>query len=198
MFSGIIQEVARVELVNYYGDFMEIGIFARKLIDGAPGSSLSVDGICLTLVKREYELLFFDVTEETMACTTIKDYTVGTMVNLARSVRLGDEIGGHFVSGHVCGVGSILAVEKSYMFFKAPAHLVPYILEKGFIAIDGISLTVAQVRGDIFSVSVIPETRARTSLGYKRVGSRVNIEPDMMTKMQVDAVMRFQSEKIGK
>lgn len=74
----------------------------------------------------------------------------------------------------------------------------PYILEKGFIAIDGISLTVAQVRGDIFSVCVIPETRARTSLGYKRVGSRVNIEPDMMTKMQVDAVMRFQSEKIGK
>ncbi|AAF39502.1 riboflavin synthase subunit alpha [Chlamydia trachomatis] len=198
MFSGIIQEVARVDLIHHYGDSMEIGIFARNLVDGVPGSSIAVDGICLTLVKREFELLFFDVTEETMACTTIKNYTVGSMVNLERSVRLGDEIGGHFVSGHVCGVGTIIAVEKSYMFFKAPTNLVPYVLEKGFIAIDGISLTIAQVRGDIFSVSVIPETRARTSLGYKQVGSHVNMEPDMMTKMQVDTVMRFQAEKIGK
>jgi riboflavin synthase, alpha subunit len=198
MFSGIIQEVARVDLIHHYGDSMEIGIFARNLVDGVPGSSIAVDGICLTLVKREFELLFFDVTEETMACTTIKNYTVGSMVNLERSVRLGDEIGGHFVSGHVCGVGTIIAVEKSYMFFKAPTNLVPYVLEKGFIAIDGISLTIAQLRGDIFSVSVIPETRARTSLGYKQVGSHVNMEPDMMTKMQVDTVMRFQAEKIGK
>lgn len=195
MFSGIIQEVARVDLIHHLRDSMEIGVFARKLIDVVPGSSFSVDGICLTLVKRQYELLFFDVTEETMAWTTIKDYTVGTMVNLERSVRLGDEIGGHLVSGHVCGIGTIIAIEKSYMFFKAPANLVPYILEKGFIAIDGISLTIARVKGDIFSVSLIPETRARTSLGYKQVGAHVNMEPDMMTKMQVDTIMRFHAEK---
>ena len=86
MFSGIIQEVARVDFVRHHEDAMEIGIFSRELIDGSPGSSFSVDGICLTLVKKERELLFFDITEETMACTTVKDYTVGTMVNLERSV----------------------------------------------------------------------------------------------------------------
>lgn len=193
MFSGIIQEVGTICFLQPQEGHVVLGIqgtlkFLDRVIEGG---SVAVDGVCLTMTRKERSIMFFDVIPETLACTTLQKCFLGDRVNLENALRFGDPVGGHMVSGHVCGTGEIISIRGNRYEFQVSAYLAPYLFDKGFIAIDGISLTLASVKETEFSVGVIPETLQRTSLGYKSVNSLVNIEVDMSTKVQVDTLQRL-------
>ncbi|EPP37771.1 Riboflavin synthase [Chlamydia avium] len=196
MFSGIVQELGTVAAIQtkYKNHELALAICCSpQCVTGLQiGYSVAIDGVCLTVV--DYDLsgkMFFDIIPETLECTTLGEYKVGRGVNIERSLKSGDEIGGHMVSGHVCGVAEIICIEKNRYDFHVPHALAYYLFSKGFVAIDGISLTISAVDGDRMSIGLIPETLSRTTLGYKREGDRVNIEPDMSVKTQVDALRRL-------
>lgn len=194
MFSGIVQELGKIFSIEPRDEGLTIGVeVSSSCISGLEiGCSVAIDGVCLTVVKlEEGGKMFFDIIPETLACTTIGEKVINDRVNVERSLKVSDEIGGHSVSGHVCGVGEIVLIEKNRYYFRVPSSLSVYLFEKGYIAIDGISLTIVTVEEDVCSVGLIPETLSRTTLGYKREGSKVNIEPDMVTKTQVDTLRRL-------
>ncbi|WP_201456691.1 riboflavin synthase subunit alpha [Chlamydia sp. 17-3921] len=195
MFSGIVQELGRVCFLESKKSVLILGVQCSScFLDAlALGCSVAVDGVCLTLTRKESDKIFFDVIPETLACTTIGERVIGDRVNLENSLRLGDPIGGHIVSGHVGGTGKIVAIKENYYHFQVSLTFAPYLFHKGFIAIDGISLTLVSVENERFSVGLIPETLQRTTLGWKGVGSLVNIEVDMSTKVQVDTLRRLSS-----
>ncbi|EPP35441.1 riboflavin synthase, alpha subunit [Chlamydia ibidis] len=196
MFTGIVQELGLITSleVTPAGRAISVRVSADCWRGLELGASVAIDGVCLTVVKVYEEKLFFDVIPETLSCTTISNYTIGDHVNVERSLKFGNEIGGHILSGHVCGVGEIVRIEQNRYYFQVPEKLSYYLFEKGFIAVDGISLTIVSVSGKEFSVGLIPETLHRTTLGCKRVGDLVNIEPDMATKSQVDTLRRLYSQ----
>lgn len=193
MFTGIIQEIGEVESVEYAHE--EQGALCVRIASSESlclGCSIAIDGVCLTLVKQEGNILSFDMITETLKSTTLSHLRSGDRVNVERSLKVGEEIGGHLVSGHVCGVGKILSICHHRYTFQVPTALAVYLFEKAFIAIDGISLTLCDVHEDtgIFSVGLIPETLRRTTLGSKGVGDLVNIEPETTTRVQVDTLRR--------
>jgi riboflavin synthase alpha subunit len=181
MFTGIIQSIGKV--IKYDG---------RKLWINAPfrnvrlGESLSIDGVCLTVAARKGRQLSFDVGKETQRITTLGAAAVGSCVNLERALRVGDRLGGHWVSGHVEATGKILKIEKarqsSWFTFRAPKAIRRFMRAKGSIAIDGISLTIAAVRGEEVKIMVIPHTLSHTTLSDKKVGEHVNMEADLLAK----------------
>ncbi len=187
MFTGIIEETGRVERFERGGDAWKLRVSARAaLADVALGDSIAVNGCCLTVVKFDEGGLEFDLLEETCRLTSISAVAPGSAVNLERSLRFGGKMGGHFVTGHVDGLGVVEVFEPRgadrYLRVKAPAGGGKYLIHKGSIAIDGISLTVAEVEGDSFAVWLIPHTVAATNLSEKRVGDPVNLEFDLLGK----------------
>jgi riboflavin synthase len=151
------------------------------------GESIAVSGCCLTVVGGGNSALEFDLSAETLARTCFGEFEPGRVVNLERALKLDDRLGGHLVSGHVDGVGRITAIEDSHdggvrMGFEVPAGFERYLIEKGSVTIDGISLTVVEPRGQRFDVALISETLAKTNLGSARVGQRVNLEADLVGK----------------
>lgn len=196
MFSGIIQELGIVmaiqEKPGHQGLVLGIHCSPQCLLGLRIGYSVAIDGVCLTVIDYDPSgKIFFDIIPETLKCTTIGEYILGRKVNIERSLKTGDEIGGHIVSGHVCGVAEIIHIEKNRYDFQVPQELSYYLFSKGFVSLDGVSLTIAAVEDCIFSIGLIPETLMRTTLGYKREGAKVNIEPDMSTKTQVDVLRRL-------
>jgi riboflavin synthase len=178
MFTGIVEELGHV--IALEGDRIRIG--ARTVLDGARiGDSTSVNGCCLTVVALGDGWWEADVTGETLDRTNLGDLRPGDPVNLERPVRLEDRLGGHLVQGHVDGVGTILEPAPD-LRVTAPASLLRYLVEKGSITVDGISLTVVQPTADGFTVAVIPHTAAVTTLGTKGIGARVNLEVDVVAK----------------
>jgi riboflavin synthase len=191
MFTGIITDLGSVRSITQLGDTrFEIATrYATSSI--AAGASIACSGVCLTVVETGEVgdgcgWFAVTVSAETLSCTTLGDWQVGTRVNLERALRLGDELGGHIVSGHVDGVGRIAAIQPegdSRRFtFAAPPGLKRFIARKGSIAVDGISLTVNEAQGAEFGVNVIPHTLEWTNLGRARVGDRVNLEIDMLAR----------------
>jgi riboflavin synthase len=189
MFSGIVQAVGRIVRVAPYGDGQRITIDARKLEldDVAIGESIAVAGCCLTVVAFDGGTVSFDVSAETLACTTGLDRAED--VNLERSLRLSDRLGGHLVSGHVDGVGVIARFEavtgdegSRRVEVDAPPSLARFIAAKGSITVDGVSLTVNTVTGPRFSVNLIPHTLTVTTLGRLATGTRVNLEVDLVAR----------------
>jgi len=184
MFTGIVEELGRV--VSREG--ARVRIAARTVLEGAGlGDSTAVNGCCLTIVAFEepsggsdgwWEA---DVSDETFARTSLGSLGPGDPVNLERPVRLVDRLGGHLVQGHVDAVGEVLAPVPD-LRVRMPAHLGRYVVEKGSIAVDGVSLTVVDVDDDSFSVAVIPHTAEVTTLGARRPGDAVNLEVDVMAK----------------
>ena len=150
------------------------------------GESICIDGVCLTVAARAGRALAFDVGKETQRVTTLGTLTRGSRVNLERALRVGDRLGGHWVSGHVETTGRILNIKKargsSTFTFYAPKAIRRYAVPKGSLAIDGISLTIAALRGNRVKIMVIPHTLSHTMLGIKKVGDRVNMEPDLLAK----------------
>ncbi|MCU0792633.1 MAG: riboflavin synthase [Opitutaceae bacterium] len=187
MFTGIIEETGRVERFERGGDAWKLRVAARAaLADVALGDSIAVNGCCLTVVKHDATGLEFDVLEETRRVTSLAAVGECGVVNLERSLRFGGKMGGHFVTGHVDGVGVVEVFEPRaadrYLRVKAPAGSGKYLIHKGSIAIDGISLTVAETEGDTLAVWLIPHTVTATNLATKRAGDPVNLEFDLLGK----------------
>jgi riboflavin synthase len=187
MFTGIIEETGRVERFERGGDAWKLRITARAALENVGlGDSIAVNGCCLTVVKFDAGGVEFDVLEETRRLTSFSALRPGSAVNLERSLSFGGKMGGHFVSGHVDGLGVVEIFEARgadrYLRVKAPAGSGKYLIHKGSIAIDGISLTVAETEGDWFAVWLIPHTVAATNLHEKCVGDPVNLEFDLLGK----------------
>jgi riboflavin synthase len=187
MFTGIIEATARVERVEPKGGGSRLVLAtARPLAKLAIGESIAVAGACLTVTSMRDRRFTVEVSPETLRRTTLGGLHPGDRVNLERSLRVGDRFGGHVVQGHVDGVGALEAItpdgDWSLYRFRAPASLAPYLVEKGSIAVDGVSLTVFACRGSRFTVALIPHTLAVTTLGARRPGDRVNVEADVLLK----------------
>jgi riboflavin synthase len=190
MFTGIITDKGRVRAISKPGDTL-IEIDTSYDVAGiAIGASIACSGPCLTVVRRGVTdgqgWFAVEASAETLSKTTIGDWKVGTPVNLERALRVGDELGGHIVSGHVDGVGTVLSIRpegQSWRFsFRAPAELMRYIAHKGSIGIDGVSLTVNEVEGDTFGVNIIPHTFTETTFGQMTQGQRINLEIDALAR----------------
>lgn len=178
MFTGIVEELGRVAS----RDGARVRIHATKVLDDAVvGASIAVNGVCLTVVALGNDWWEADVVEETYARTSLGDLEPGDPVNLERPVRVDDRLGGHIVQGHVDAVGTILDPVPD-LRIAVPADLLRYIVHKGSITVDGISLTVASLYDDGFGVAVIPHTAEVTTLGHKGPGGQVNIELDVIAK----------------
>jgi len=188
MFTGIIQSTGRVTRSETRGGDLRFALIAPDLdtSDITLGDSIAVSGCCLTLVEREGDTLAFDVSKESLGLTTLGYLGVGDRVNLEKALRLSDRLGGHLVSGHVDGIGTITAIESDARSQRwriaAPHELMRYIAAKGSVCMDGVSLTVNAVDGDEFEVNLVPYTVAHTTLGDRRVGDRVNLETDMLAR----------------
>jgi riboflavin synthase len=185
MFTGIVEELGTV--VSIDGSRARIG--ARAVLEDAKiGDSTAVNGCCLTVVELGDSWWEADISDETFARTNLGDLRPGDPVNLERPVRLMDRLGGHMVQGHVDAVGDIVTPAPD-LRVRMPGDLMRYVVEKGSVTVDGISLTVVDVLADGFTVAVIPHTAAVTTLGHKGPGDRVNIEVDVMAK-QVERLLQ--------
>jgi riboflavin synthase len=188
MFSGIVQSVGRIAAMEPRGGDVRLVIDAGGLgIDGvALGDSIAVAGVCLTVVAIDATRLAFDVSNETLARTSLGALGPGSGVNLEKALRVADRLDGHLVSGHVDGVGRVLAVEpdarSQRWTFEVPAELAKYVAGKGSICIDGTSLTVNETDGARFGVNLIPHTIEATTFKDRRVGDAVNIEVDLIAR----------------
>jgi riboflavin synthase len=178
VFTGIVEELGRVGWLREGRLRVEA---TGVLADAVLGASIAVNGVCLTLVDRGDGWWEADVSPETLARTSLGDLRPGDPVNLERPVRLQDRLGGHLVQGHVDGVGEIVAPVPD-LRVRIPADLLRYVVEKGSVTVDGVSLTVVQPLEDGFTVAVIPHTADVTTLGHKGPGARVNIEVDVLAK----------------
>ena len=194
MFTGIVTDLGRVSGITP-GPVTKVELethYETSQID--LGASVACNGICLSVVERSPGRLMFEASNETLARTTLGDWAVGRPVNLERSMRMGDEMGGHLVSGHVDGVATIVSASEDgasrRLVIEAPSDLAPLIAGRGSIALDGVSLTVNEVDGNRFGVNLIPITLAATSLGAARPGERVNLE--------IDLIARYVARLLGK
>lgn len=187
MFTGLIEELGQLKSIKKKGNSMSLSISAQDIMnDLAVGDSIAVNGICLTVTDFASGVFTVDVMPETLTRTSLNSLSVGSKVNLERAMAATGRFGGHFVSGHIDGVASLVEktfVDNSVVFkFKFAAELNKYLVQKGSIAIDGVSLTIAQLGEAEFTVSIIPHTLAETNLGEYTIGDRVNIEVDMLAK----------------
>jgi len=185
MFTGLVETTGTVASVLNTGNGIRLSVKPASPFDLQPGDSISVNGVCLTVTKHDAEISF-DVSPETLKSTNLGELKVSGKVNIERALRLSDRLGGHIVTGHVDGIGVIKGKTKTgeYTFytFNAPSEILKYIVKKGSITIDGISLTVVDLDTGSFNVAIIPHTLAATNLGEKGVGDRVNLEADIIGK----------------
>ena len=188
MFTGIVQSTGRIVRVEPRGGDARLILAAPDIgpADVAPGDSISVSGCCLTVIARDGDTLAFDVSNETLSLSTLGGLRRDDRVNLEMALRLSDRLGGHLVSGHVDGIGTVVAVEpdarSQRWTIEAPSALSRYLATKGSVCIDGVSLTVNETSGDRFGVNLIPHTVEHTTFGDRRVGDHVNLEVDMLAR----------------
>ena len=178
MFTGIVEELGRVD--SFADGVLRISA-TKVLVDVSLGDSIAVNGCCLTVVPFGDDWWQADVSEETVSRTTLAYVSAGDSVNLERAVRMSDRMGGHLVQGHVDAVGEIVAPWPD-LRVRVPEHLTRYIVEKGSITVDGVSLTVVDALPDGFTVAIIPHTAEVTTIGSRKPGDRVNLEVDVMAK----------------
>ena len=186
MFTGLIQDIGRVRSISKDGDWRIVIETGLDLSGVEIGASIACSGCCLTVVEKADNSFGVDVSAESLFKTGIGKWQDGTPVNLEPSLKLGDELGGHIVSGHVDGQAELIEIKEDgdsfRLKFKAPDGLAAFIAPKGSIALDGISLTVNEVEGNVFGVNIIPHTWVHTSLSTKKEGDYLNIEIDMLAR----------------
>lgn len=186
MFTGIITDIGRVRSVERQGD-TRFTIETAFDMDAVPiGASIANNGVCLTVVEKGPGWFAVQASAETLSKTTLGGWVAGTRVNLERSLKLGDELGGHLVYGHVDGVATVADIrpdgESVRLTFEAPAGLEKYVASKGSVALDGVSLTVNEVDGARFGINIIPHTQIATTFGDLKPGDKVNMEVDMLAR----------------
>jgi riboflavin synthase len=187
MFTGLVEEIGHVLDIDGDAAGARLTIAATRVREGvAIGDSIAVDGVCLTVVAFDETGFAVDVVAETLRCTALGERAPGDGVNLERALQVGDRLGGHIVQGHVEGTGEVRQVERDgdgiRVTIDAPSELLRYVVEKGSITVDGVSLTVAARDGSGFAVALIPHTLGETTLGALAPGRRVNLEPDIVAK----------------
>jgi riboflavin synthase len=202
MFTGLVEEVGRVLRVAPASRGARLSVHAPLVREGLRvGDSVSVSGACLTAVALGEDAFEVDAVAETLRRTALGELADGDPVNLERAMRLGERLGGHLVQGHVDGTGTVAGArregESVVLAIAAPADLMRYVVEKGSVAVDGVSLTVAARRADGFDVALIPHTMAMTTLGPDAVGRRVNLEADLVAKY-VEALLEPHLGKDGR
>jgi riboflavin synthase len=195
MFTGLIEEIGEIKSLEKGAKSATITIKAEKILEGTKlGDSVSTNGVCLTVTEFNKSSFSVDVMAETIRSSNLGELKPGSKVNLERALRLGDRLGGHMVSGHIDGIGTIVDFyneeNATWVSIGTTRDILKYIVHKGSITIDGISLTVAYVDENIFKVSIIPHTKGETTLVIKRIGDEVNIESDMMAKY-VEKLLKY-------
>ena len=198
MFTGIVQGTAQIKAITEAANFRTHVV---EMLKGLQiGASVAHNGVCLTVTKIQDNLVSFDLMQETLKITNLGGLQVGDFVNIERAMQMGTEIGGHILSGHVYCTADIVeripSENNLQIWFQLPNQdMMKYVLTKGFIAVDGISLTIGEAREQSFCVNLIPETIHRTLIGKKTVGEKVNIEIDPQTQAIVDTVERYLAQK---
>jgi riboflavin synthase len=186
MFTGLISDLGRIEEVQRSGDGVRLIVSSSLASELAEGDSISVNGVCLTATDVQPTAFATDVMNETLRLSSLAEARSGTAVNLELALRLSDRLGGHMVQGHVDGIGSVFAVITDgfsrRVEIEAGEEILRYVVHKGSITVDGVSLTVAALGDASFTVSLIPETLQRTNLGHAEVGTTVNLEVDVLAK----------------
>ncbi|HHT7855721.1 riboflavin synthase subunit alpha [Pasteurella multocida] len=202
MFTGIVQGTAKIVSIQDKANFRtQIVKMPQEMLKGLEiGASVANNGVCLTVTEINQDCVSFDLMAETLRITNLGELQPGDLVNIERAMQMGSEIGGHILSGHVYCTASVKQIFSSennrQIWFELPdMATMKYILPKGFIAIDGISLTIGEVKGQTFCVNLIPETLNRTLISTREVGDKVNIEIDPQTQAIVDTVERYLSTK---
>ena len=194
MFTGIVQGTGCVQSVQ--GDAVVTVAIEIPSTEGLEvGGSVSIDGVCLTATSVGKSVTF-DIIPETLERTTLGSLSSGSNVNVERALKFGDELGGHLLSGHIMDTAEIVTVKNQDYTIKCPSEMAEFIQEKGYIAVDGISLTIGETDGEgCFDVHIIPETLRLTTLGSKSVGDHVNIEIDAMTQAVVETTKRLMESR---
>lgn len=187
MFTGLVEEIGKIESIAKSTKSAKITIKANKVLEDVKlGDSICTNGVCLTVTSFESNKFTVDVMAETMRRSNLENISIGAKVNLERALRVGDRLGGHIVSGHIDGIGQIKNYEQEdnavWVTIETSKEILKYVVQKGSIAIDGVSLTVAYVDENIFKVSIIPHTKDMTTLLRKKIGDVVNLECDMVGK----------------
>ncbi len=195
MFTGIVAGTAPIVKIEDKDLIRSFTVDLGKYIDNLEiGASVALDGVCMTVVSIQNNLVKFDAIEETLTRTTLGSLNVNSSVNVERSLKMGDELGGHIISGHVLMAAKILQItdkgDGKDILVENPSDASHYILEKGYISIDGMSLTIGNVSQENFSLHIIPETLRVTTIGQKKVGDYVNIEIDSRTQAVVDTIRK--------
>jgi len=202
MFTGIVEELGTVEAIEDQGDAVRLSVRGPLVVsDAGAGDSIAVNGCCLTVVTHDDEVFTADVMRETLEKTSLGAFRPGTRVNLERAVTAEKRLGGHIVQGHVDGTGEILSRAPSehweVVAIALPDGMGRYLVDKGSITVDGVSLTVVDATDDSFTVSLIPETLARTTLGLKQPGDTVNLEVDVIAKHVEKLVRAYSGASTG-
>ncbi|MCW8885404.1 MAG: riboflavin synthase subunit alpha [Motiliproteus sp.] len=201
MFTGIVQGTAELISIEEKTKFRtHVARLPEVMLDGLqPGASVAHNGCCLTVTQIDGDKVTFDLMQETLKLTNLGEMKVGDRVNVERAARFGDDIGGHSMSGHIMDtvvVSEVIASENNrQVWFQVPESLKKYIFTKGYIGIDGISLTIGEVKENRFCVNLIPETLERTNLSWRKVGDRINLEVDPQTQAIVDTVERVLADR---
>ena len=187
MFTGIIEEIGKISSIQPIAGGMRIKISSSKILDDiSVDDSICVSGVCLTAIKVEDDGFWVEAVGTTLEKTTFSKMQLSTSVNLERSLKLNDRLGGHFVQGHTNGIGTILEINKLgenyFLKIKVDESLEKYLIEEGSITIDGVSLTIAELDGSKFGISLIPHTWHNTIIQYKKIGDKVNVEIDVLAK----------------
>ncbi|MBZ9688765.1 riboflavin synthase [Clostridium estertheticum] len=195
MFTGLIEEIGEIKSIEKGVKSARITIKATKIIEGTKiGDSINTNGVCLTVTEFNKNSFSVDVMAETIRSSNLGKLKPGSTVNLERALRASDRLGGHIVSGHIDGIGTIVEFYKednaTWVSVETTVEILKYIVHKGSITIDGISLTVAYVDGKKFKVSIIPHTKGETTLLNKKIGDEVNLESDMLAKY-VEKLLKY-------
>lgn len=199
MFTGIIEEIGIIEDISFTSTVSRITVSCLKVLEKTEiGDSISTNGVCLTIIERGPRSFKADVMSETLNRSNLGLLKKGDKVNLERALTLESRLGGHMVSGHIDGIGEIIEIKEegisTWVTIRCKSNILKYIIEKGSIAIDGVSLTVASVNNHIFKVSIIPQTAKETILLSKKIGDKVNLECDLVGKY-IERFLKFNSEE---
>lgn len=198
MFTGISTELGKVQEFRQKSDYVEVKISCREVLEDLKlGDSIMTDGVCLTVKEYGPDYYKADLMKESLDKTKFSPAILGKYVNLERALRFSDRLDGHIVQGHVDGIGKLIGINKNVYRFKTDRKICKYIVNKGSVSIDGISLTVSAESAETFEVSLIPETIANTNFKYKKIGDAVNIETDIIGRFVEKLYKNNSKEDLG-